>query len=168
MMRKFLSVTVALMAGFAMASLSSPPIRSKRPSCRATAGLYDAGIQRVPSRKRRKGSAAKIKLLDDFVSKYPNSTLLQYVYQLYYQAYAQQKNYPKGIEYADKLVALGDKADIGARLQAIQARVQAFSASTFDREGGRCQRPAHEGARCGAAWARNCSGNCRSPRTRQR
>jgi tetratricopeptide (TPR) repeat protein len=69
---------------------------------------------------------AKIKMLDDFVSKFPNSTLMQYVYALYYPAYTQLKNYPKALEYTDKLVALGDKADPLARLQAIQARVQLF------------------------------------------
>ena len=77
-----------------------------------------------------KDPQAKLKDLDDFVAKFPNSTLLQYVYQLYYQTYLQQKNYPKEIEYADKLIAL-DSADIGSRLQASLARVQAFPAA-FD------------------------------------
>jgi tetratricopeptide (TPR) repeat protein len=75
-----------------------------------------------------KDPAAKIKDLDDFVAKFPSSTLLQYVYQLYYQTYLQMKNYPKAIEYADKLVAMGDKIDPGVVLGALQARVQAFSA----------------------------------------
>jgi tetratricopeptide (TPR) repeat protein len=69
----------------------------------------------------------KIKLLDAFVAQYPNSTLLQYIYQFYYQTYYQLKNYGKAIEYADKLIALGDKADLAVRVQAIQARVQLFS-----------------------------------------
>jgi tetratricopeptide (TPR) repeat protein len=69
----------------------------------------------------------KIKLLDAFVAQYPNSTLLQYIYQFYYQTYYQLKNYGKAIGYADKLIALGDKADLAVRVQAIQARVQLFS-----------------------------------------
>jgi tetratricopeptide (TPR) repeat protein len=68
----------------------------------------------------------KIKLLDAFVAQYPNSTLLQYIYQFYYTAYYQLKNYAKAVEYADKLIALGDKADLTVRVQAIQARVQLF------------------------------------------
>jgi hypothetical protein len=76
-----------------------------------------------------KDPQAKIKLLDDFVAKYPNSTLMQYVYTLYYQTYNQLKNYPKTIEYADKLVAMGDKVTAGERLQALQIRVQAFQAT---------------------------------------
>ncbi|HKN59810.1 MAG TPA: hypothetical protein VJW93_01440 [Candidatus Acidoferrales bacterium] len=74
-----------------------------------------------------KDPQARLKLLDDFVAKYPNSTLMPYVYTLYYQTYSQLKNYPKTIEYADKLVALGDKVDAQARLQAIQARVAVFT-----------------------------------------
>jgi len=74
-----------------------------------------------------KDPQAKIKLLDSFVAQYPNSTLLQYIYQFYYQSYYQLKNYGKAIEYADKLIALGDKADLAVRVQAIQARVQLFS-----------------------------------------
>ncbi len=53
-----------------------------------------------------KAPAALLKCLDDFVSKYPNSTLLNYVYPLYYQAYSAQKNYAKMMESADKLAAL--------------------------------------------------------------
>jgi tetratricopeptide (TPR) repeat protein len=60
----------------------------------------------------------KIKCLDDFVSKYPNSTLLSFVYIQYSQAYSQQKNYLKMIEAADKLAALGDKIDALQRFQA--------------------------------------------------
>jgi tetratricopeptide (TPR) repeat protein len=74
-----------------------------------------------------KDPQSKIKLLDAFVAQYPNSTLLQYIYQFYYQTYYQLKNYGKAIEYADKLIALGDKADLAVRVQAIQARVQLFS-----------------------------------------
>lgn len=62
--------------------------------------------------------AAKIKCLDDFVSKYPNSTLLSFVYVQYSQAYSQQKNYLKMIEAADKLAGLGDKVDALQRFQA--------------------------------------------------
>ena len=73
-----------------------------------------------------KDPAQKIKLLDAFVAQFPNSTLLQYIYQFYYTAYYQLKNYAKAIEYCDKLIALGDKADVGVRVQAMQARVQLF------------------------------------------
>ena len=66
--------------------------------------------------------AAAIKCADDFVAKYPNSDLLVYIYPLYFSAYTQLKNPQKVIEYSDKLVALGDKAEPGVRYQALYAR----------------------------------------------
>jgi hypothetical protein len=53
-----------------------------------------------------KNPQAQLKLLDDFTAKYPSSTLLPYIYPLYYQNYAAQKNFPKVIEYAQKQLAL--------------------------------------------------------------
>ena len=79
-----------------------------------------------------KNPAQQVKLLDDFVSKYPNSALMIYIYPLYYQAYSQQKNFQKVIEYADKLVALGEKVDAGARYQALYARAFAYNAMIAD------------------------------------
>ena len=74
-----------------------------------------------------KDPQARLKLLDDFVSKYPNSTLMPYVYQLYYSTYYKDlQNYAKAYEYIDKLIGLGDKVDVQTRLQALLARVQAF------------------------------------------
>src|ERR1700676_2031175 len=74
-----------------------------------------------------KDPAQQIKQLDDFVSKYPNSALLIYVYPLYYNAYSQVKNFPKVIEYADKLLALGDKIDAPTRYSAYFARAFAYT-----------------------------------------
>ena len=74
-----------------------------------------------------KNPTAQIKCLDDFVAKYPNSALLVYIYPLYYNAYSQLKNWPKVIEYADKLIALGEKAEPPIRYQAYYARAFAYS-----------------------------------------
>ena len=73
-----------------------------------------------------KSPQARVKLLDDFVSKFPSSTLMQYVDKLYMTTYVEMKDYPKTIDAADKLIALGDKVDPGTRLQALQTRVQFF------------------------------------------
>jgi tetratricopeptide (TPR) repeat protein len=70
--------------------------------------------------------AAKIKCLDDFVSKYPSSALLNFVYVQYSVAYSQQKNYLKMIETADKLAALGDKIDAYTRFQAYLSHVVTY------------------------------------------
>jgi tetratricopeptide (TPR) repeat protein len=74
-----------------------------------------------------KNPAQQIKLLDDFVTKYPNSALLIYIYPLYYNAYSQLKTWPKVIEYADKLLALGEKVEAPIRYQAYYARAFAYS-----------------------------------------
>jgi tetratricopeptide (TPR) repeat protein len=71
--------------------------------------------------------ATQIKCLDDFVAKYPNSALLVYVYPLYVAAYNQQKNPQKVIEFSDKLVALGDKAEAPIRYQALFGRALAYA-----------------------------------------
>jgi tetratricopeptide (TPR) repeat protein len=75
-----------------------------------------------------KNPAAQIKLLDDFVAKYPNSALLNYIYPLYYKNYYAQKNYPKAIEYTDKMLAMGDKLSPAERYDAHYVRAYAFNA----------------------------------------
>jgi tetratricopeptide (TPR) repeat protein len=75
-----------------------------------------------------KNPAAQIKLLDDFVAKYPNSALLNYIYPLYYKNYYGQKNYPKAIEYADKMLAMGDKISPAEKYDAHYVRAYAFNA----------------------------------------
>ena len=74
-----------------------------------------------------KNPAAQIKLLDDFVSKYPNSALLNYIYPLYYKNYGAQRNFPKTIEYTDKLIALGDKATPTEKYEAYSVRAYAYN-----------------------------------------
>jgi tetratricopeptide (TPR) repeat protein len=75
----------------------------------------------------------RVKCLDDFVAKFPNSSLMPYVLQLYYTTYNELKNFPKTVDYADKLVALGDKVDAGTRLQALYARSLAFNYAFSDK-----------------------------------
>jgi tetratricopeptide (TPR) repeat protein len=69
---------------------------------------------------------SKLKSLDDFVSNYPMSVLIPYVYQDYYLAYYQMKNYPQTIEYVDKLLALDDNIDVATSLQALGFRAKAY------------------------------------------
>ncbi len=69
----------------------------------------------------------RIKDLDDFVSKFPTSALLPYVYRSYYLAYNELKNYPKVIQYADQEVALGEKVDAKTQFEALYLRTLAFN-----------------------------------------
>lgn len=68
----------------------------------------------------------KVKLLDDFVKAYPNSTLMPYVYRDYYTTYMALKNYAQVIEYCDRMIALGDKIDTTGKLEAYYTRAQAY------------------------------------------
>jgi len=70
--------------------------------------------------------ASQIKCLDDFVSKYPNSNLLIYVYPLYIQAYSALKNPLKVIDSIDKYVALGDKLAPLDKANALVARAGTY------------------------------------------
>src|SRR5579863_9381535 len=75
----------------------------------------------------------KIKLLDDFVKTYNNSTLMPYIYRDYYTTYMALKNYAQVIEYADRMIALGDKIDATGRLEAYYTRAQAFYLGISDK-----------------------------------
>jgi tetratricopeptide (TPR) repeat protein len=75
----------------------------------------------------------KIKLLDDFVKAYPNSTLMPYIYRDYYSTYMTLKNYAQAIEYADRMIALGEKIDTTGRLEAYYTRAQAFYLGMADK-----------------------------------
>jgi len=68
----------------------------------------------------------KIKMLDDFVKTYPNSTLMPYVYRAYYTTYMNLKNFAQAIEYSDRMIALGEKIDTNGKLEAYYTRAQAF------------------------------------------
>jgi tetratricopeptide (TPR) repeat protein len=74
-----------------------------------------------------KNPAQQIKDLDDFVAKFPNSALLHFVYPLYYKNYLGQKNFQKAIEYADKEIALGDKATPTDIYEAYYVRAAAYN-----------------------------------------
>ncbi|MBZ5661951.1 MAG: hypothetical protein LAO08_16245 [Acidobacteriia bacterium] len=68
----------------------------------------------------------KIAKLDAFVKQYPNSTLMPYIYRDYYLTDYALKNFAGTMDYADKMIALGDKVDTQGRLEAYVARAQAY------------------------------------------
>src|SRR6516225_11963096 len=75
-----------------------------------------------------KNPAAQLKLLDDFIAKYPNSALLNYIHPLYFKNHYAQKNYPKAIEYCDKMLAMGDKISPAEKYDAYYVRAYAYNA----------------------------------------
>lgn len=130
-----LAIAAALCLNFAGAAGSSAATQAAAAGQDAAAAKPQytmAEYNSYQAAAAEKSPAQQVKSLDDFVSKYPNSALMIYIYPLYYQAYSQLKNYPKVIEYADKLVAMGEKADAGARYQALYARAFAYNAIVAD------------------------------------
>jgi tetratricopeptide (TPR) repeat protein len=116
------TVCLAMMLTTAGDLAWSAPQDQQRPST-AEANAYQAAHTEGDTQ-------SKIKSLDNFVSKYPMSILISYVYQDYYLAYYQMKHYPQTIEYVDKLLALGDDIDVGTGLQALGFRAKAYCISS--------------------------------------
>jgi hypothetical protein len=127
-MRKHLNRMAIIFAALVLASLCPRAAVAQQAAATAQQPTYTLPeYNALQAAQAEKDPAAQIKLLDAFVAQYPNSTLMQYIYQLYYPAYYKVKNLPKAMEYIDKQIALGDKADVAQRVQAIaQARVTLF------------------------------------------
>ena len=119
----------AILVGLCLMGLKAAPLAAQAaggggaaPQQKYTVAEYNA----YTAAANEKNPQAQLKLLDDFVAKYPNSSLLNYVYPLYYQNYAAQKNYPKVMEYADKELAL-PAVTASEKYQAYSARAFAYN-----------------------------------------
>ncbi len=81
----------------------------------------------------------RAKCLDEFVAKYPASTLLPYAYKDYYVAYSELRDAKRVVEYCDKQLALGpEKVDANGRLEAAYVGTvnfyQAYTAKAADKD----------------------------------
>ncbi len=129
--RRIAGLTV--LVAFCLAGVSAIPLMAQGTGAAGAAGQAAgpkytmAEYNAYTAAANEKDPAAQLKALDDFVAKYPNSNLLNYVYPLYYQNYAKQKNYPKVIEYADKELSLGSKITATEKYQAYSARAFAYN-----------------------------------------
>lgn len=129
MIRKRIRVGVGLLllallmpAAWTAAQAPAPQEQQKPAYTLAEYNAYQAAAN-------EKSPQQRIRLLDDFVAKFPNSTLLPYAYRVYYNTYNELKNYPKTIEYADRELSFADKLDAGTRLEALYIRALAFHGS---------------------------------------
>jgi len=113
-------VLLACVAGVRAGLAPASPQQTARP--KATRAEYDA----YQAASAEKNPQQKIKLLDDFTAKYPNSEYVVYVYNDYWQTYAALRQWTKVIEYLDKLLALPE-VDTAGRLE-----VQYRRAATFE------------------------------------
>lgn len=103
----------------ARAWAGTEPPQASRP--KATRAEYDA----FQAAAAEKNPQQKLKLLDDFMAKYPASEYLPYVYNEYWQTYVAVKQWTKVIEYLDKLLALPE-LNTGARLEYYYRRAATF------------------------------------------
>jgi tetratricopeptide (TPR) repeat protein len=114
---------IALGIGTGAAKLWAAP---QAPADQAKPAYSLAEYNQYQAADKEANPQQKIKLLDDFVKAYPNSSLMPYVYRDYYTTYMALKNFAQAIEYADRMIALGDKIDAQGRLEAYYTRAQAF------------------------------------------
>ena len=119
--------TLILIAGSGLSGYAQAPAAGQDAGAAKGPKYTQAEYNAEQACAAEKVPAAVVKCADDFVAKYPNSDLLVYIYPLYYRAYTQLKNPQKVIEFADKLVALGDKAEAGIRYEALYARALAYA-----------------------------------------
>lgn len=68
----------------------------------------------------------RVKLLEDFATKYPNSDFLPQVYRDAFMTYfSPLGDYPKTVEYVDKFLVFQAKIDSSDRLEALVTRAKA-------------------------------------------
>ncbi len=126
MMRKWIRTGAELLL-FLLLVCALVPTASAAPQQPQAPTYTMAEYNAYQAAANEKNPQQRIALLEDFVAKYPKSTLLPYVYRTYYLTYYELKNYPKTVEYVDKLFASsGEKLDALAHLEALTARAQAF------------------------------------------
>jgi len=132
-MRKFVLMCGILAASSGIASFCAPVAAAQDAQPQSKVEYTIPEYNAFTAARTEKDPQARVKLLDEFVAKFPNSTLNSYIYQLYYSTYNDLKNYQKTIDYVDRLVALGDKIDAGTRLQALYTRTLVFNYVASDK-----------------------------------
>jgi tetratricopeptide (TPR) repeat protein len=130
-MRDYRNGLVMAAATFALVALASAPAHAQAAAAQGGAAAKPAytmpEYNAFTACQTEKDPNQQVKCFDDFVSRFPSSSLMQYVYQLEIPAYANLKNCQKEVDAADKLIAL-DSVDVGTRAQAAIQRLQAFAA----------------------------------------
>jgi hypothetical protein len=122
MKRTFQAAMLFLLRG----SLAAPT-QSQVSSTPASETYSQAEIEAYNAVDAEKDPDRRIVLVEEFASKYPNSSLLVYVYPQCYTGYGQSKNYSKILECADGLLKLGDRAAVSAQYSALHMAAIAYN-----------------------------------------
>jgi tetratricopeptide (TPR) repeat protein len=118
-----------LALGALLATLASAPAARALPQeQQQKPGYTMAEYQDFIKCQGEKDPQLRIKCLDDFVAKHPSASpqLMLPAYRIYYVTYNELKNFPKVIDYADKMLAAGNQVDPGSRLEALYLRALSF------------------------------------------
>ncbi len=133
-----LRASVLWCAAAFLALATSPGLQAQLHLAQILTGIHADQHDYSPAEARQYQQAAaekdpqrRIALLDAFVAKYPESSFMPYVLNLYYPAYMALKNYRMAFEYADRLLVLGSPLGPDARLQALYIRCKTFQ-DVFD------------------------------------
>ena len=116
-----LAASVILAGCAASARAAALPVPPQAAKAKPTQEEYKA----FQTADAEKNPQQKVKLLDDFMAKYPTSEYLPYVYNEYWQTYATLKQWSKVIEYLDKILALPEIQAAG-KLEAYYRRAATF------------------------------------------
>jgi tetratricopeptide (TPR) repeat protein len=133
-----LAIFAALCLSVLSAAAQTPPAAQSAPAAGQDAGPQGkqpytmAEYNSYQACANDKNPASQVKCFDDFVSKYPSSALLIYVYPQYVAAYMQLKDYRKAMESGDKVVGLGDKVDAATKYAALYQRALAYNGLLTD------------------------------------
>ncbi len=125
MKRNWLIAAVVMLALWAGPAARAADDQAAQSYTTAEYNVFQAAIN-------EKSPTQRIKLLDDFAAKYPNSTLLPYVHRNAALTFFQElKNFLASMQRADNLLAVGEKVDSLqglelARLEMLKLRAQAF------------------------------------------
>ena len=117
MIRK--ALIAGTLATFALAALSAGAQEAKPQYTVAEYNAYQACVNDA-------NAASKLKCFEGFETTYPQSTLLPFVYPLAVQAAGAARDNNRTISYADKVLGLGEKAEVLNRFQAYYLRAFAF------------------------------------------
>jgi len=127
-MRKQTKIVLIVLGAFALIALTAAPAKAQA----AQSGQAAKPSYTMPEYnaftacQQEKDPNQQVKCFDDFVSRFPSSTLMPYVYQLEIPDYQKLNNCQQEIAVADKLIAL-DSVAVGTKLQATLSRLQAFA-----------------------------------------
>jgi tetratricopeptide (TPR) repeat protein len=126
MKRKGFVAGVLALLGLAVFCLSGSPAAAQDAQEQQKQPYTMAEYNALQAATKETNPQQRIKLLDDFVAKFPTSALMPYIDQAYIDTYDQLKDYPKVVEFADRLLTFGDKVQLQERLKTVYKRCQVF------------------------------------------